>query len=57
MDIRLTNNPEMDILQLLKLNRKELLELCETNRYVLDLCNNNEDLYNKLYEEIPIPNV
>ncbi len=48
MDIQLQNIPEVDKKKLLKLDRKTLLSLCETNSYVLNLCNNDEELYHKI---------
>jgi hypothetical protein len=48
MDFKLTNNPEVDVPKLLKLDKTTLLSLCETDRYVRDLCNNDIDLYEKI---------
>jgi hypothetical protein len=53
MDIKLQGDPRVDKEILLKLDKKTLLKLCEQNHYVLDLCNNDEDLY----EKITIPSV
>jgi len=46
--IELTGRQLEDVKTLSKLDKETLLKLCETNRYVLDLCNDNDSLYKKI---------
>lgn len=41
----LTGKPNIDLLILRKLNKATLLTLCESDAYVINLCNNDDQLY------------
>lgn len=45
---KLQGIPELDKPILYKLDRATLLKLCETDPYVLKLCNTDEKLYDKI---------
>ncbi len=45
MNSTLTGKPNIDLLILRKLNKSTLLTLCESDAYVINLCNNDDELY------------
>lgn len=44
-NITLTGNVAIDLVTLRKLNKTTLLKLCESDAYILNLCNNDTTLY------------
>lgn len=46
----MTGRPEDDIKILKRLDREMLLELCEKDVYIFNLCNNNQELYNIIFK-------
>ena len=46
----MTGNKQEDVKILKRLDREMLLELCEKDVYIFNLCNNNQELYNIIFK-------